>query len=414
MAADEGGATIILAAVLFPVLIGAMGLGTEAGYWYLSQRRLQHAADVSAHAAAVRKSAGDPESRMRTVASHVAVESGLPSGKGTITVNVPPTSGADAGRANSVEVILSETQPLLLSSVFVEEPVTVRARAVARLDPGAQACVLALSPTAPGAVTVAGSTTVTLNGCDLASNSTAPDSVAMQGSGAVAADCVHSAGGAVTTTNLRLQKCDAVRTGAPKITDPYADVPEPSMVGSCRGPSTIDRTTTLVPQELSHASGLPVLCFPQGLHVRGGTVTFPRGLYIIQGGDLEVNANTVVQGEEVTFYFTDGAGLKLNGGAKINLSAPTSGPYSGLLFFGSRTNSAAVNQVNGASGSTFDGAIYFPSSELAYSGNSGVAGGCTQIIGRTVTFTGNSEVRSDCLAKGARPIVTDMTVRLVE
>jgi hypothetical protein len=410
---DTSGATVVIAAILFPVLIGAMGLGTEAGYWYLTQRKLQHAADVSAHAAAVRKRAGDAKSGMQAAAAHIARESGLPA-TGTIAVNSPPASGALAGNGNAVEVVLAETQPLLLSSLFLSEPVRVQARAVVRVDANSQACVLALAPTAPAAVKVAGSSSVTLNGCDVASNSNAADALSMDGSAKLTTDCVYTVGGAVTTSNLSLQKCTSAQTQAPRTIDPYADLEEPAASGTCHSQGSFNTDATLTPSHQSHPSGLPVMRFCSGLKVTGGTITFKPGLYIIEGGDFAVNAGTTLTGTGVTFYFAKAAGLKLNGGATVNLSAPSTGPYSGLLFFGSRTSTVIANQVNGASGSTFDGAIYFPASGVEYAGRSGSTAGCTQIIGKTVTFTGNSEVTSDCQAKGTRPILTDRSIKIVE
>jgi hypothetical protein len=149
-----------------------------------------------------------------------------------------------------------------------------------------------------------------------------------------------------------------------------------------------------------------------GLNAKG-TVKFEEGLYIIRGGDFEVNAGAELSGTGVTFYLTEGAGLKLNGHAKVNLKAPTSGPYAGLLFFGERDSTVEKNQVNGSSGSTFDGAIYFPSSTIEYSGKTSLTG-CTQIIGDQVVFTGNSEVVSECQAAGTRPIVTNQSIAFAE
>ena len=45
---DERGASIILIALLMPVLIGAMGAAIEISYWQLHQRAMQNAADAAA------------------------------------------------------------------------------------------------------------------------------------------------------------------------------------------------------------------------------------------------------------------------------------------------------------------------------------------------------------------------------
>lgn len=79
------------------------------------------------------------------------------------------------GRESKGTVELSETHPRLFSSVFSSEPVTMRARAVAEINGGSKACVLALSSLASGAVTVSGLTEVSLSGCSVVSNSSASD-----------------------------------------------------------------------------------------------------------------------------------------------------------------------------------------------------------------------------------------------
>lgn len=413
-ALNDSGAIAVMAAIAFPVLIGAMGLGAEAGHWYLAQRSLQHAADVSAHAAAIRKRAGDGQSGIEAAALHVAGASGFSANTGTIAVSTPPKTHAFAGDVASIEVVLTQTQPLLFSSLFLRDPVNIHARAVARLNTTAQACILALSQSAPGAVTVAGSTIVTLNGCDVASNSSASDALRMQGGGYLTTDCVYTVGGAVVTSGLTLKTCASVREQAPVTVDPYADVSEPVVSGACHKPDSFSSGSTfLTPTYQSHPSGLPTMRFCNGLKVTGGSVTFNPGLYIIEG-EFAVNAGSKLIGSGVTFHLTKQASLKLNGGAQINLDAPTEGPFAGILFFGARDSTVATHQVNGSSGSAFNGAIYFPGSEVEYSGRAGSTGGCTQIIGRTVTFIGNSEVQSDCQAAGTRSIVTSQSVKLVE
>lgn len=419
---DERGAVAIVAAIVFPVVIGGMGLGAETGYWYLTQRKLQHAADVSAHAAGVRKRAGDQKAQIDVAALHIAGQTGFSSSIGTIVVNDPPVSGSKAGKSGSMEVILTHVHARLLSAIFSDEPVTIRTRAVASIvSGGSQGCVLALARTAPGAVTVSGSTAVDLKGCDVASNSNAADAFLMSGSTAsLSSGCVYAVGQAVTTSNLKLTQCPAVKEYAPVVRDPYASVPEPAAVGACTNSNvgSPSSSTTLTPSD-NHPSGVKSMRFCKGLDLKGN-VTFGPGLYIIEGGDLNINGGNVdssslvqLSGSGVTFYFTGSASLKLNNKATLNLSAPTSGPFSGILFFGSRTN-AATQHINGSAASVMQGAIYMPASNLLFNGNSATTGGCTQVIGRTVTFSGNSSLGSSCENAGTRRIETNETVALVE
>jgi Flp pilus assembly protein TadG len=278
---DESGAAATLAAVMLPVVIGGMGLGAEVGLWYFKDRQLQHAADLSAHAAGTRKRAGDSQEAMRQAALNIAVKTGFLESAGTLTILTPPTTGANAGNQDAVEVRLSRQLPRLFSKLFSNEPVSLNARAVAIVRDGNEACVLALSPTASGAVTVSGSTLVDLNGCDVASNSMASDSILMKGASAsLEAGCVYAVGEIVDTTRLTLTECDDVREYAPISADPYASVAEPADIASVPV-STQD--TGLIEATYSYASGVEAMRFSGGLTLTG-TVEFGPGLYIIDGG----------------------------------------------------------------------------------------------------------------------------------
>ena len=62
------------------------------------------------------------------------------------------------------------------------------------------------------------------------------------------------------------------------------------------------------------------------------------------------------------------------------------------------------------------GALYFPSTELDYSGNNGSSSGsrCVDVIARLITFTGTSTVdASHCSDYGAQT-VSVTSVRLLE
>lgn len=52
--ADQRGTVAVMMGLLFPVLIGGLGLGFEISTWYLRTRAMQNAADAAALAAATR------------------------------------------------------------------------------------------------------------------------------------------------------------------------------------------------------------------------------------------------------------------------------------------------------------------------------------------------------------------------
>lgn len=416
---DSSGGVAIMAALLMPILALGMGLGAETGYQYMTQRNMQNAADLAAHAGAVRLRAGDGEEAIKAAARHVAAASGfVESASNVIVPNSPPQSGPHAGQPGSVEVVLTKTQARFFSAIIIAEPVLITARAVANVAvSGSTACVLALSPTKARAVSVSGSTDVYLEGCDVASNSNAADAFWMANSSAkLTTDCVHAVGGTISSSNLRLLGCAAANENAPVVRDPYADIPEPSLAVPCE---TDTKVAVFNPQH-DHPSGVKAMRFCGGLDIKS-KVAFKPGLYIIDGGDLTLNANGEVLSSDVelavegaTFFLAGNATLKLTGNGGLNMQAPTSGPYDGILVFGSRSQSGLTHQIRGNSGSTTQGALYAPTSAISFSGNSTSTNGCTQVIGLTVEFTGNSTLRSSCTTGNARSIETNVIVRIVE
>lgn len=442
--ADRSGGVVIYVAVAMPVLVGGMGLGAETGYRYYNQRLLQHAADVAAYAGAVRMYKETSDANVETAALNVATESGFMPDIGILPVShVPPTSGAYTGDPSAVEVILTETRPRLFSAIFSEEPVVIAARAVAAVQPGATqaACILALSSTASGAVTVTGSTDINLTGCSVASNSNATDSFNMSGMGSsITTDCVSVVGDATTTTNLTLTECDTVSTKAYAVQDPYYWIMEPDAAsipcqttynnGKVGKPN---QTTTVTPSHTwAHPGGtvVPVMRFCDGLDAKG-VVNFEPGLYIVENGKFTSSGTDAAQINSiapttvpttttynndlpgVTFYFTNGGAVDIGANTTLNLTAPKSGPYSGILFFGSRTDSTA-HSIQGSATSVIQGAIYMPASEVTFTGNSSASSGCTQVIATTVVLTGNSSLTSECEASGWEDILMGDLIAVVE
>jgi len=151
-----------------------------------------------------------------------------------------------------------------------------------------------------------------------------------------------------------------------------------------------------------------------GISITGNAhVNFQPGTYILAGGGLAVTGNSVITGTGVTFYNTTGLGgyqpINVTGNAQLNLSAPTSGALEGILFFQDRSiaGGSAASTIVGNSSSSFDGALYFPTTGLQYVGNSSVSG-YTLIVADTVQITGNSSVGNNytSLSNGS-PIVSN-------
>jgi hypothetical protein len=235
------------------------------------------------------------------------------------------------------------------------------------------------------------------------SNSTAADAVNVQGAAKLKTDCVIAVGGVQATAGLTQTKCTAAITQAPSVADPYGGVAAPAVPsgGVKNTPNNPKAPYTLSPGRYN------------GMDIKGDATLDP-GVYYVNG-DFNVNSNTTVTGSGVTIYVTGSGRVTLNGNATVNLTAPTSGTYSGILFFGDRTSSGGSrNKFNGTATSKMTGAIYFASQDIDYLGNFSGLNGCTHVIGKTVEWTGNTTVSVNCSSYGMTDIPAYTLVRLVE
>jgi Flp pilus assembly protein TadG len=403
---DSGGGAALVTALAMPVVVGGLGLGSEVGYWYFNQRKVQNAADVAAYAAATELRAGSNAASIAAAATAAAERTGYVPARGVITTNSPPATGPNFGDPDSVEVTVAENLPRMFSGLFASGAVPVTGRAVANITGGQQTCVLALDPSASGAVTFIGSTSTILIGCNVHSNSLAGASAIVTGSASVQAPCMSASGTVDVDAGLSLTECVAPYEYADQEPDPYADLPVPDMTQPCKAQNTFGGGAGSV-----HNITAGRYC--SGMDMRR-IVNMAPGTYIVDGGSLQINSTASVQGSGVTFYLVNGATASFNGGAHLDLDAPSTGTYAGVLMYVDRNEPYNTHSINGDSSSAINGAIYAAASHIQMNGGTDVGGGCTQVVGRTITFSGNSAVGINCTGSGVRDIRTSQLVRLVE
>jgi hypothetical protein len=391
----RGGVGLVFALSL-PLVIGGAAFGAESSYWYFKDLKLQAAADAAAYAAAIERRAGRPTDSVRAAALAQATANGFNASTGTLVVNTPPTSGPNQN-PRAVEVLLAEPQQRFFTRIFSTDRVTARARSVAVFQNAGNACVLALDPSASAAASFSGSSNLTLTGCSVMANSVASNAINMQGAARLTTTCLISVGGVSTTNGVNMTNCETPVTQAPPVADPFAELPEPSTSGTCQS----GNGAVLSPGKYC------------GLSL-SGNVTLQPGVYVISGGNFRINANANVTGTGVTFYLTGGSRTQFNGNATMNLTAPSSGTYSGVLFFGDRASLGGRNTFNGTADSRLTGAIYFPSQPVEYLGDFSGLNGCTQVVGRTVEWSGNTSVSVDCTGYGMSALPAMQLIRLSE
>jgi hypothetical protein len=384
-----------MTALSAPVLVGFCGFGTETGYWYFRQNDIQAASDIAAYNATMALRGGASHDQVVSTATADAGHNGWNSAQGSITVNTPPTSGSHQDNS-SVEVLLTENEQRFFTSLFFSGTVPVNSRSVATYLNAGNACMVGLNRTASDTVQFWGNADADFTACNIVSDSSSSTAFSVGGSANVTVPCADVVGGDSVTSGLVLTQCGSVTTGSPYVPDPYRNVPSPS-VGACQAPTSPMNPGT-------YCGGLTLQ----------GTVTLNSGVYVINGGTLKINAGANITGAGVNFYLTNGATLDMAGNATVNLTAPTSGDYSGLVFYGDRTQSNALNTINGDSSSIITGAIYFPSQEVRFLGNFAGANGCTQVVADTIYYTGSSTFRTNCANTGMATIEVPGRVKLAE
>ena len=192
---SQDGTVAIHMALTLASLLGMAGLATDVGLVLYQQRQMQAAADAAAFSAALALSTGNPS--YETEAKAVAGQNGFVSGANgaTVTVNNPPVSpAADAGNADAVQVIITQTQATLFAGVVSSGPFNISAQAVAAAIPtSSPACVLALSSSA-GGVQLSGGTSISAPSCVVASQ----ESVVVPCGDSIVAEDVYYNGAAPT------------------------------------------------------------------------------------------------------------------------------------------------------------------------------------------------------------------------
>jgi hypothetical protein len=181
-------------------------------------------------------------------------------------------------------------------------------------------------------------------------------------------------------------------TGVPPMLDPLSHLNPPLIPDSpvATGLKISGGTITVEPGR-----------YDGGIQITGGTVIFNPGTYILNTG-MHVSGNTTLKGKGVTFYNTnlDSKGswgtINISGTVEADLTAPTSGDLAGVLFFFDRNApyKNTTSSISGSSTSRYEGALYFPSTDLDFKGGS-ASTNWTMIIANTLTISGNSIIRNN-------------------
>jgi len=390
-AGDRSGAVLIYTGFSIAVLFGVGGMAVDAGMWYATKRSAQSAADAAALAGALEVARGSTDAEVEARATADAQLNGYSNATGaTITVNNPPTSGPSAGSAGAVEVIVEQPVPGFLSAVVHSDQVTVAARAVARSF-AAESCVYVMNPSEDAALSVPGTANVDMD-CGAQVNSISPTAIDQTGTSCMTATQIATSGNA-SGTCLNPQPEEDM----PQSEDPFAYLSPPAIASApCDETDVVEITSAGPPLAPGNYCG--------GIVIEAD-VTFLPGDYSIGGEGLHIQGNSVVTGDEVSFYFPDDLvgidppgptpprGIYIAGTTDVDFSAPISGNFNSILFYVDQNVDPDIELVlQGGADMEMEGVIYAKNNHMRFAGGADGIDGWTVLAVDTLEFTGNSNI----------------------
>lgn len=241
-----------------------------------------------------------------------------------------------------------------------------------------------------------GSTTIGIEGskCGIAINSNSPTALSLGGTSATINVPVSNSGGYVYTG----KPDDFNLSYASNVTDPYA------VGGQLSNMTTMYPPPDTVIDLRSYSRSRPIPNPLRPGHYTGtasiisGLPSGETSLNLEPNGDYffdDFNVNVPVNGSNVSIIISPDAeegSVQVTG--QLNITAKSSGPFAGIAV-GSASNRLVGRTTlwatfTGGASTTFQGAIYFPNSNVLFSGTSGtVSDTCGQIIGSKISMGGN-------------------------
>ncbi|EJL50829.1 hypothetical protein PMI09_04866 [Rhizobium sp. CF122] len=407
---DNDGNFAVLTALAMVPLLAAASVAVDYANAGFEADKLQEALDSAALSAVRLYGEGQTEAEATQMANETFFGNWDRSqGNGApLAVVLPPSLNilySEVGQQITAATDYSfDYQPVFLTRLSFP----ISRHSSASYQTGGEACILALNRTADRAFEVSGSSRVDTSGCTITANSISDQAIYVGGSGTLKTECLYTPGKVSASPSSTTLACGQPREGSAVAIDPFKRKTMPTagqavdlsgcgqnFVGGGGGGGTCNGTGK-TPNKLPE--GYAVTLKPGtygGLEIKGNVKLQP-GNYIINGGALKFASQSVITGDQVTFFLLNGAAIDIHGGSTFNVTAPTSGAWAGFSIVADRSNTAPA-VINGNSNSHLNGIIYMPAAqEVQYAGNGGTGGECVRIIAQEITMIGNSTFKLDC------------------
>lgn len=356
----RGNVAMLFALSVVP-LFGAAGMALDYARAVAGRTELQTALDGAVLAGAV--AAGKEVTTAQAFFNAAIAPAELDGASASFSLAAGTLSGSAQAQVPST----------LLRAMHIEN-VAIGADAAVKVGAkGGSACILVLDPTGNQALLANSGAKITAPDCEIHVRSTAnPAAIFNAGvSLDVKKICVKGANVIQNGGTLAV-----VETSCAAIDDPFAGTlpAAPTNLPNCLGQNeTFDAKSsyTLTP------------CVFNNVNVNGTkTLNLSPGTYIFRG-NFNMNGGTI-SGQGVTLYFDSGSNPQMNSNVALNLSAPTSGTYKGILIY-ERSTSNASWVVNDSPSSNLKGLIYLPKRDVTINSTNNVtADQVTMVVNRLI------------------------------
>jgi len=402
-------------------IFGMMGLVTDIGYMHFIKESAQTAAEAAAQAAIINfhanvggsnylcGSAGVVCSSTQTTCTQnittpanslengcmYAQQHGFNGANQWVTYQsgvsgTPPTFLGMPTSSYWVTFRVKQRVPAMFSAILGDMSGLVVARSSTALI-GAADCIYALNPTASGAISAGGTSSLT-SSCGIYDNSNSSSALSTNGTATISATEYDVVGGVSTHSPLS----PTPNTGVSPVSDPLSNLPAPA-----------SPTYTCTFYNYSNSVGNwvnPTLIpgtYCGGIQVKNNNYTLTAGTYILVGGGLTTqNANANISGSNIFIYNTFGATtthgtlsygpISIDANSTVNLQASNTGTYAGILIFEDRSAPASYDSYGGGSSAVYQGTIYAKNAAVTMYGNSSVNALYTILVADTISLVGTT------------------------
>ena len=395
---DLSGNILVMVGAGTAALVGSAGIGVDAVQWYLWKRQMQQTVDSGSMAGALSIHRGEDWEAGANLAMSKTTNTDQFADVDVERLVNPPATGDWAGDDLAVEIIATTSKKLPFSSVFMDDPAVIRVRSVAVAIGEGEHCVVSLRPSGTG-INIGGSSDIDL-GCGVAANSQSSAAVEIDGSSLLNANPISAVGG-VSYGDSNVVGNPSVQPYSAPIGDPLAErnLSPPSDPAACDERNYRVRNNQNV--TIGPTGGATAMRFCGGLTIQG-TAQLRPGIYIVDGGDLNIGANADISGSDVTIIMTgdsrsDVGAVDINARAAVDISAPSdpTSDWDGILIYQDQIGSNSESNINGSADINLNGIIYMPNSDMRMNGTAGMNTDCLMLIGYTLTFLGSYELDND-------------------